>query len=138
MNLDRLIQDIRRQTGTQLDEDDPIIAAAVINEHMLDRALADLRKMMATAGDNWAAQSAHNEASARKAASEVIGNATDWVDARFKETAASLSAEVVGTIRVELEKVARLTRIATRAAWLSSASAAVSAAVAIGLVASLI
>ena len=24
MNIDRLIQDIRKQTGTQLDEDDPI------------------------------------------------------------------------------------------------------------------
>ena len=116
MNVERLIQDTRKQTGTQLDEDDPIIAAAMINKHMLDETLTDLRKTMATAGDNCAAQSAHNEASARKAASEVIGNATDWVDARFKETAASLSKKIVGDIEVELEKVRRLTRIATRPA----------------------
>ncbi len=134
MDRDHLIAQVRQKTGVRLSPSDPILSAAAINEVALEAAMEEIRKAIGVSGDQMAANLVQSEASARKAASEVIDNATEWVDARFKETAASLSAEIVGTIRVELEKVRRLTRIATRAAWISSASATISAAVAIGLV----
>ena len=134
MDRDHLIAQVRQKTGVRLSPSDPILSAAAINEVALEAAMEEIRKAIRVSGDQMAANLVQSEGSARKAASEVIGNATEWVDARFKETAASLSTEIVGTIRVELEKVRRLTRIATRAAWISSASATVSAAVAIGLI----
>ncbi len=35
MDRNRLIADVHRETGIQLDEADPLLAAAVINERML-------------------------------------------------------------------------------------------------------
>ena len=50
MERDRLIAEITRETGIQLDRADPLLAAATINRVLLDEALAELKGAVRTSG----------------------------------------------------------------------------------------
>ena len=117
MDKNRLIADIARETGVQLDASDPILAAAVINERLLDASLADLRKLMTGAAEQFTAANLQNEASAKQAASDVINKAADWLDAKFKTVAQEATAGMLAELRQETAKAEAASRTAVRAAW---------------------
>ena len=125
MDKNRLIADIARETGVQLDTSDPILAAAVINERLLDASLADLRKLMKGAADQFTAANLQNEASAKQAASEVINKAADWLGTKFKEVAQEATAGMLAELREETAKAEAASRTAVRAAWTAGAIGAV-------------
>ena len=138
MDVKRLLADIQRDTGTRLDESDPVLAAAVVNERLLAAALADLRKVVRTAGDQWAAQTTQNEESAKKVASKIITDASVWMGDRWKEAADAAAAKVVADIRAEIVLVEKAGQGATKAAYVSCTFGLVSTAIAVGLLAGLI
>ena len=125
MDKNRLIADIARETGVQLDTSDPILAAAVINERLLDASLVELRKLMKGAADQFTAANLQSEASAKQAASEVINKAADWLGTKFKEVAQEATAGMLAELREETAKAEAASRTAVRAAWTAGAIGAV-------------
>ena len=125
MDKNRLIADIARETGIQVDASDPILAAAVINERLLDASLADLRKLMTGAAEQLTAAKLQNEASAKQAASEVINKAADWLGTKFKDAAQEATAGMTAELRAETAKAEAASRTAMRAAWATGAIGAV-------------
>jgi hypothetical protein len=57
MDADQLVAEIARQTRVRLNTADPILAAAVINELLLDRALAKLDRQVQVQADRVTAAS---------------------------------------------------------------------------------
>lgn len=117
MDTARLIADIARETGIRLEQSDPILAAAVINERLLDASLDDLRKLVTRAADQLSAAGVQNEASARKVASDIINDAATWLEGRFKATGQEVTASMLAELRQETAKAEVASRIAVRAAW---------------------
>lgn len=135
MDRARLIADIERETGIRLNETDPILAAAVINERLLDASLDNLRKLVRTAADQLSATAVQNEASAKRVASDVINNAADWLSKRFKDAAQEATTGMLAELRQETAKAQAASRTAVRAAWAAGVigAAALSAIAGFGL-----
>ena len=55
MDRDRLIAEIAREHGIRLDQEDPIVVAAMINERLLEEAAAALRRNITAAADQLSA-----------------------------------------------------------------------------------
>lgn len=125
MDKNRLIADIARETGVQIDASDPILAAAVVNERLLDASLADLRDLVKGAADQLSAVGMQNEASAKRVASEIINNASDWLEAKFKDAAQQATAGMLAELREETARAETASRTAVRAAWTAGAIGAV-------------
>lgn len=125
MDKARLIADVHRETGIVLDEADPILAAAVINERLLDASMTELRKLVKGSADQLAAVGVQNEASAKRVASDIINNAADWLGTRFKDAAQEATAGMLAELRQETAKAEAASRSAVRAAWVSGAIGAI-------------
>ena len=125
MGQDQLIALVRKQTGIKLSAADPVLAAAAINEVLLEDALAKLDQAMKAAASEAAKAANHNEASAKQAASEVINKAADWLDARFKTVAQEATAGMLAELRQETAKAEAASRTAVRAAWTAGVIGAV-------------
>lgn len=121
MDKARLIADIARETGIRLEQSDPILAAAVINERLLDAALDDLRKLVAAAADHLSAAGVQNEASAKRAAADIITKAADWLEDRFKAVAQEATAGMLAELREETARAEIASRTAVRATWAACA-----------------
>lgn len=104
MDRDRLIADVHRETGIQLDEADPLLAAAVINERMLDASLADLRKLIKGAAEQLGAVGVANEVAAKRLASEVVNSAAKYLGTQFKDAAQEAAAGMLAGMRQEVAK----------------------------------
>jgi len=125
MDRDRLIADVHRETGIQLDEADPLLAAAVINERMLDASLADLRKLIKGAAEQLGAVGVANEAAAKRLASDVVNSAAEYLGTQFKDAAQEAAAEM-------LAKAEAASRQARRFAFWSGAIGAGSLSLILG------
>lgn len=119
MDKTRLIADIHKETGIRIDEADPLMAAAVINERLLDATLADLRKLVKGAAEQFAAVGVANETAAKRLASEVVNSAADYLGAQFKDAAREAAAEMLVEMRKETARAEKASRVAVRAAYAS-------------------
>ena len=72
MEADQLIADIARTTGLRLDKADPILAAAVINEVLLDQALVKLDRQVKVQADRVTAASTQAVLDAKKEAGALL------------------------------------------------------------------
>ena len=72
MEADQLITEIARTTGLRLDKADPILAAAVINEALLDRALVKLDRQVKIQADRVTAASTQAVLDAKKEAELLL------------------------------------------------------------------
>ena len=132
MDRDRLIADVHRETGIQLDEADPLLAAAVINERMLDASLADLRKLIKGAAEQLGAVGVANEAAAKRLASEVVNSAAEYLGTQFKDAAQEAAAGMLAEMRQEVAKAEAASRQARRFAFWSGAIGAGSLSLILG------
>ena len=119
MDKARLIADIHKETGIRLDEADPLIAAAVINERLLDASLAELRKLVKGSAEQLAAVGVATEPAAKRLASEVVNSAAEYLGTQFKDAAREAAAEMLIEMRKETGKAEKASRIAVRAAYAS-------------------
>lgn len=119
MEPDQVITAVRKETGIKLSVADPVLAAAAINAVLLDAALVKLNHSIEAALGKFAAFNAQNEAAAKRAASEVINSAADWLGTRFKEAAQEATAEMLVEMRKETAKAEKASRIAVGAAYAS-------------------
>jgi hypothetical protein len=72
MDAEQLVAEIARKTGIRLSTADPILAAAVINELLLDKALAKLDRQVQVQADRVTAASTQAVADAKKEAEALL------------------------------------------------------------------
>lgn len=132
MERDKLIALVRKQAGFKLDADDPVLAVVAINEVLFEAALAKLDQSVIMALDRMAAMNVQNEVAAKRAASDVINGASDWLTTKFKEVAQEATAEMLAELRQETAKAEAASRVAVRAAWTVGAIGAAAASLMVG------
>jgi CHASE3 domain sensor protein len=117
MDADQLVAEIARQTGIRLSTADPILAAAVINELLLDKALAKLDRQVQVQADRVTAASTQAVADAKEEAEALLTEAGAWLEARIKTAGEAAAGMVLAELRRETEKVEKSKRTIIRAAW---------------------
>jgi hypothetical protein len=117
MDRAQLIAEIARETGVRLGPTDPLLAAAVINEILLDKALVKLDRQVKTQADRVTAASTQAVAEAKTAAEALLTKAGEWAEARIKEAGEAAAAMVLADLRQEVAKAERVRRDTVRAAW---------------------
>ena len=132
MERDKLIALVRKQAGFKLDADDPVLAVVAINEVLFEAALAKLDQSVIMALERMAAMNVQNEVAAKRAASDVINGASDWLTTKFKEVAQEATAEMLAELRQETAKAEAASRVAVRAAWIVGAISAAAGSLMVG------
>jgi len=117
MDVDRLVEEVNRITGAGLQRSDPILAASVINEILLNEALAKLDRQMKTQIDRATAASDQTVGDAKREAEALLSNAGDWIEKRIKEAGQEAAAAVLASLRQETAKAERASRLSVRVAW---------------------
>ena len=117
MEVNQLIAEIARTTGSRLDRSDPILAVAAINEVLLDQALVKLDKQVKVQADRVTAASTQAVLDAKKEAEALLTDAAEWIDARMKAAGAAVAEQVVTDIQHELQTVRQARRSMFRLAW---------------------
>ena len=117
MEADQLIKDIARMTGLRLDKSDPILAAAVINDLLLEQALLKLDRQVKVQADRVTAASMQAVIDAKKEAEALLTEAGEWIDARMKTAAESAAEFLSAELRRETETTQRARRAMVCAAW---------------------
>ena len=117
MEADQLIADIARTTGLRLDKADPILAAAVINEVLLDRALVKLDRQVKVQADRVTAASTQAGEDAKREAEALLTEAGEWIQARIKAAGETAAGMVLAELRQEMQAAERTRRTMVRAAW---------------------
>jgi len=135
VDRDQLLTEIARVTGVRLSTADPIIAAAVINDVLLDKTLAKLDVSLKAAADRQEAVAVKQaEASkqhiedAKKAASALVNSSTEWVTGRLTEAGDKVTASILAELREETAKAESASRLAIKMAWAAGACAVFTAA----------
>jgi Transcriptional activator TraM len=134
MERDRLIAEIARQTGISLDRADPVLAAATINQILLDEARAELQRLLRTSADQLSAASLQQIEAAKTAAAALITDAGTWSAERLREAASEASTTVVERLQQEAVKAEHAGHIALRAAWAAAGISALALAAIAGFV----
>lgn len=126
MQRDQLIALVRKETGIKLSAADPVLAAAVINEVLLESTLAKLDASLKAAADRQEAGAVKQaEASkqhvedAKRAAAALVNGSTEWVTERLREAGAAVTASMLAELREETAKAQAASRTAMRAAWVA-------------------
>ena len=118
MERDQLIAEVARTTGVRLDRSDPLLAAAVVHEALLNEVLVKLNRQVTIQADRVTAASTQAVLDAKREAESLLTDAGEWLDIRMKVAGEAAAALVLVAIREEVEK-ARAARVAlVRAAWL--------------------
>lgn len=125
MDLDQLIREVNRITGSRLERSDPILAASVINEVLLDQALTKLDRQMKEHADRVTAASAQIVTGARAAADALVNESGAWAETRIKTAGEAAAASVLAVLRQETDRAERASRMVTRAMWLTGIIAAI-------------
>ncbi len=128
MERDQLIALVRKETGIKLSAADPVLAAATVNEILLENTLAKLDGSLKAAADRQAASVAQQaEASrqhvedARQAAAALVNNSTVWVTEQLKQAGDKVIAAMLAELREETAKAKAAASTARRAAWAAAA-----------------
>src|SRR4029077_308498 len=99
MDADQLVAEIARQTGVRLSTADPILAAAVINELLLDKALAKLDRQVQVQADRVTAASTQAVADAKEEAEALLTEAGAWLEARIKTAGEAAAGMALAELR---------------------------------------
>jgi hypothetical protein len=117
MDREQLIAEIARETGVRLGPTDPLLAAAVLNEILLDKALTKLDRQVKAQADRVTAASTQAVVDAKKEAEALLTEAGEWVETRIKAAGEAAAAMVLSDLRKETAKAERAQRHVVRAAW---------------------
>ena len=118
MEVDQLIAAISRTTGLRLDKSDPILAAAAINDALLDQALVKLDRQVKVQADRVTAASTQAVLDAKKEAEALFTEGGEWFVARIKAAGEAAADKVVAAVQQETQKVERARNTIVRLTWL--------------------
>ena len=117
MEADQLIAEIARTIGLRLDKSDPILAAAVINEVLLDRALVKLDRQVKIQADRVTAASTQAVVDAKREAELLLTEAGEWIEEKIKVAVEAAGALLLNELKRELQQAQKTRRACLRAAW---------------------
>jgi len=118
MKADQLIAEVARTTGVRLDKSDPILAAAVVHEALLNEALVKLDRQVTIQADRVTAASTQAVVDAKREAELLLTDSGTWIDGRMKAAGEAAAALVLTELRQETQAVQRARRTTVRLAWL--------------------
>ena len=118
MDRDHLIAEVARTTGVRLDRSDPILAAAVLHEALLNEALVKLDRQVTIQANRVTAASTQAVADAKKEAEALLTDAGEWLDARMRAAGDAAAAVVLLEVRKEIEASRTANRVLVVAARL--------------------
>jgi hypothetical protein len=119
MEADQIIAEIARTTGLRLDKADPILAAAVVNEILLDQALVKLDRQVKVQADRVTAASTQAVLDAKKEAALLITDAGEWIESKIKAAGETATKQIQAELQIEVQKAKDAERAAVRAALLT-------------------
>jgi hypothetical protein len=118
MQADQLIAEVARTTGVRLDKSDPILAAAVVHEALLNEALVKLDRQVTIQADRVTAASTQAIVDAKREAELLLTDAGTWIDGRMKAAGEAAAALVLAEVRQETQAAQKARRTIVRAAWM--------------------
>ena len=118
MERDQLIAEVARATGVRLDRSDPILAAAVVQETLLNEVLVKLDRQVTVQADRVTAASTQAVADAKKEAEALLTETGEWLDVRIKAAGEAAAALLLVEVRRETDAAYKARRSMVRAAWL--------------------
>lgn len=135
MEANQLIGEVARTTGVRLDKSDPILAAAVVHEALLNEVLVKLDLQVKIQADRVTAASTQAVVDAKKEAELLLTDTGGWIDERMKAAGEAAAALMLAELRQEIQAAQKARRAMVRAAWFLSVicSAALSGAGGIAL-----
>lgn len=120
MDREELIAAVSRATGVRLDPADPVLAAATINDVLLDQALAKFDRQTKMHTDRIVAASTRMLADAKREAEALLTEVGVWAEVRIKAAGESAASIVLADLRQETVKAERAHRAAVRLAWVTA------------------
>ena len=118
MEASQLIAEVARTTGVRLDKSDPILAAAVVHEALLNEALVKLDRQVTIQADRVTAASTQAVVDAKREAELLLTDAGTWIDGRMKSAGKAAAALVLAELQKETQAAYKARRTMVRAAWL--------------------
>ena len=118
MEASQLIAEVARTTGVRLDKSDPILAAAVVHEALLNEALVKLDRQVTIQADRVTAASTQAIVDAKREAELLLTDAGTWIDGRMKSAGKAAAALVLAELQKETQAAYKARRTMVRAAWL--------------------
>ena len=118
MEANQLIAEIARTTGVRLDRSDPILAAAVVHEVLLNEALVKLDRQVTIQADRVTAASTQAVVDAKREAALLLTDAGKWIDERMKDAGEAATSMLLAELRRETQAAKEAGRTMMRAAWL--------------------
>jgi hypothetical protein len=118
MDSNQIIAEVARTTGVRLDKSDPILAAAVVHEALLNEALVKLDRQVTIQADRVTAASTQAVVDAKREAELLLTDASGWIDERMKAAGEAAAALMLAELRQDTLAVKKATRTLVRAAWL--------------------
>lgn len=115
---DQLIAEVARATGVRLDGSDPILAAAIIHETLLNEALVKLDRQVTIQADRVTAACTQAVVDAKKEAELLLTDAGGWVDHRMRMAAEAAAALMLDELRHETQAAQKARRAVLRMVWL--------------------
>ena len=117
MQSDQLIAEVARTTGVRLDKSDPILAAAVVHEALLNEALVKLDRQVTIQADRVTAASTQAIVDAKKEAELLLTDTGTWIEGRMKAAGEAAASLVLAELRQETQAAQNVRLAMVRAAW---------------------
>jgi hypothetical protein len=128
IDREQLVADLARVHSIRLDADDPVLVAALLNERLLDAAIARLDTAVRASADRITAAAAQQVDGAKGIAATFVTRAGEWSAERLRTAADEAGSALLLQVRQEVARAERASRTAVRIAWITGAMGAVALA----------
>jgi hypothetical protein len=118
IDREQLAAELTKVHGVRLDADDPVLVAALLNQRLLDEAIARLEVVVRVSADRVTAAAAQQVDGAKDIAASLITRAGDWSADRLRTAAVEASNALLLQVRQEVARAERASRTTVRIAWL--------------------
>ena len=131
---EQLIAELRQAHGIQIDPDDPIFIAVLLNQRLLNDSLAAVEMTVRVSADRITAASIQHLDAAKQSASVLITEAGEWSAARLQAATSELADALSHQLQQQTARAERASRLAMTAARFVSGVCAIVIAGAAGFV----
>jgi Transcriptional activator TraM len=128
IDREQLVADLAKVHGVRLNADDPVLVAALLNERLLDAAIARLDTTVRASADRITTAAAQQVDGAKKIAATFVTQAGEWSAERLRTAADEAGSALLLQVRQEVARAERAGRTAIRIAWIMGGMGAVALA----------
>ncbi len=125
IDREQLVADLAKVHGIRLDADDPVLVAALLNQRLLDEAIARLELAVRVSADRVTAAAAQQVDGAKDIAASFVTRAGEWSAERLRTAADEAGRALLLQVRQEAARAKRASQTAVRTAWLIAGMGAI-------------